>query len=208
MLVECGLLRVTTGDGTEATFRPSLERIAALGTPAGIVELFARLHGPHAEAAAADVLAGLCDPEDLAALPALIGGAEALLDEQRAVTGWREITGAIPSDDRVLLARHLMQHGIVGKATPGSSAPAQRGEYSGTFEADEYIAAAEVHLGMTRADAAALSMTEFQRRFEMKFPEQAKGGARDVPTADEYAAGMAAFEELKARRAAGKADHG
>lgn len=207
MLVECGLVRVTAGDGTEATFRPSLGRIAALASPPGIVELYVRLYGPQAEAAASDVLAGLCDPDDLEALPALIGGlhihdaANASFDEA--------VPAQMPANDRVLIARHLMLHGMVGKARPGAHAPAEKGEYSATFDADEYIAAAEVHLGMSRADAADLSMTEFQRRFEMKFPPDPNAaGVRDVPNAEEYEAGMAAFEELKARRAAGKADHG
>jgi hypothetical protein len=201
VLVECGLVRVTAGDGTGATFRPSLERIASLGTPSGIVELYARLYGPNAEAAAADVLAGLCDPEDAEALPALIG------EPVAAPQGVRWAGGAIPDEERLVLARHLMQHGMVGKAKPGATRNAERGSFSPTFDAGEYIAAAVVHLGMSEADAADLSMTAFQQRFEMKFPEQAKGPS-DVPTREEYEAGMRAFEELKARRAAGKAEDG
>ena len=97
---------------------------------------------------------------------------------------------------------------MVGKARPGASTKAAQGDYSQTFEAAEYIAAARVHLGMTLAEAEALSMTEFQQLLEMKFPDQKQPGALDVPTREEYEAGMRAFEELKARRAAGKADHG
>lgn len=206
MLVECGLVRVTAGDGTGATFRPSLGRIAALGSPARIVELFARLHGPAAEDAAADVLSGLCDPEDLEALPVLIGG-ERLdpADLSRAVETY---DGIMPPAERVVIARHLMQHGICGKARPQAKEAAAQGRYSATFDASEYIAAARVHLGLSSADAEALSMTEFQQMLEMKFPDRKDGGARNVPTAEEYAAGMKAFEELKARRAAGVADHG
>lgn len=201
MQVECGLVRVTAGDGTEATFRPSLGRIAALASPEALVELFARLHGPGAEAAAADVLIGLCDPDDAPALQALIGEPEA------TPAGLRWTAGAMPGPERVILARHLLQHGMVGKARPGAQEKAEQGRYSARFDAGEYIAAARVHLGLSAAEAEALSMTEFAQLFAMKFPDQ-KGGARDVPTREEYAAGMRAFEELKARRAAGKADHG
>lgn len=207
MQVECGLVRVTAGDGTEATFRPSLGRIAALASPEALVELYVRLHGPSAEAAAADVLIGLCDPDDLDALPALIGG-EKVNPADPTGPALESYAGAMPAAERVIIARHLLQHGMVGKASPGSQDKAEHGRYSARFDAGEYIAAARVHLGMSAAEAEALSMTEFAQLFAMKFPDQKAAGARDVPTREEYAAGMRAFEELKARRAAGKADHG
>ncbi len=204
MLVECGLVRVTAGDGAEFTFAPSFGRLAALASPEGLVELYASLHGPKAEAAAADVLAGLCDPACTESLPALIGEPE---DHPQGIQ-WTG--GAMPPHERVIIARHLMQHGMVGKARPGAKGAAKAGQYADRFDVAEYVAAARVHLGMSAADAEALSMTEFQAMLEMKFPDVAGGrsGGRDVPTAEEYAAGMKAFEELKARRAAGKADHG
>lgn len=202
MLVECGLVRVTAGDGTEATFRPSLGRIAALASPPALVELYARLHGPGAEGAAAEVLAGLCDPDCADTLPALIG------EPADTPQGIRWQGGAVPPDERVILARHLLQHGMAGKARPQASDKAEQGRYSDRFDASEYIAAARVHLGLSSADAEALSMTEFQQMLEMKFPDQKKAGAQDIPSRGEYEAGMRAFEELKARRAAGKADHG
>lgn len=212
MLVECGLVRVTAGDGTEVTFRPSFGRLAALASPEGLVELYARLHGPHAEAAAADVLAGLCDPEDREALPALIFAPAGALRPLSEVFGSEPPAATVPMPPgvRVIIARHLLQHGMVGKARPDAKGAAKAGQYAQRFNVAEYVAAARVHLGMSAADAEALSMTEFQTMLEMKFPEHAGGkrGALDVPTAEEYAAGMKAFEELKARRAAGKADHG
>ncbi len=181
MLVECGFVRAITAEGTEWTFTPSLGRIAALGAPHEIVELFAALHGPHAAQAATYVLAGLCDQDDPAAL-----------------IGWRDEAGhhagAMPDVEQVILARHLMQHGIVGTARPGQPGD---GEFSAEFKAAEYVAAACVHLGLSRADAEALSMTEFQTMFEMKFPSKK---ARQVPTREEYEAAMKRADELEARR--------
>jgi len=182
VLVECGFVRATASDGSEWTFRPSLARIAALGTPHEIVALYAALHGPHAATEAAYVLAGLCDQEDPTPL---IGWHDA--------EGWHD--GLMPPAERVILAQHLMRHGIVGKARPGAG----DGKFSDRFDAAEYIAAARVHLGLSSADAEALSMTEFQQMLEMKFPEAASK-TRQVPTRDEYAAGMAAV--LKRRAAA------
>lgn len=176
MLVECGYVRAQTPDGTEYTFAPSLGRVAELGSPAEIVETFAGLHGPNAEALSAFVLAVMCEQDDPAPL---IGW--------RDEGGWHD--GLMPPAERVIIARHLMQHGICGKAKPDGKEPAEKGQYSATFEASEYIAAAMVHLGLSRADAQALSMTEFQRMLEMKFPDAGKP-KRDVPTREEYDAAM------------------
>lgn len=180
MLVECGFVRVTAGDGGEWTFLPSFGRIASLGSPTDIVKLFAELHGPAADEAAHYVLASLCEQED--PLP-LIGW----LDEDR-----KRHPGLMPAEGeagQVATARYLMRHGIVGKARPGKG----DGKYSDRFDAAEYIAAARVHLGLSSADAEALSMSEFQTMLEMKFPDKAKG--RDVPTREEYQAAMKAIKE-------------
>ena len=175
MLVECGFTRAQMPDGQEYTFRPSFARIAALGTPAKIVRLYTDLHGPRAGQAASYVLAMLCDQDDC--LP-LIGWIDA--------EGCKQ--GAMPEAEQILLACHLMRHGIVGKAKPGKTGS---GQYAPEFHAAEYIAAARVHLGLSTADAEALSMTEFQTAFEMKFPE---AKAAEVPSRDEYRALMAKIQ--------------
>jgi hypothetical protein len=89
----------------------------------------------------------------------------------------------------VILARHLMRHGIVGKG-----GKTEGGRYVDEFRAGEYIAAARVHLGMSTADAEALSSTELQALFEAKFP-----GKKDaeVPSRDEYEAGVIAMRAIQ-----------
>lgn len=182
MLVECGFVRATTSDGAEFSFTPSLGRIAALGDPRELVGLFASLHGPDAAKTAPLVLAGLCDQDDLAAL---IG------EPQATAKGITFSGGEMPPGERVLIAQHLMRHGMVGRARPGAGAGS--GDYAEEFHVAEYIAAARAHLGMSAADAEALSMTELQLMLEMKFPDHAKAaGAQDLPSADEYEAAMAA----------------
>ncbi|MDO8251399.1 MAG: DUF6246 family protein [Rhodoferax sp.] len=170
MLVECGFVRAVASDGAEFTFRPSLARIASLGTPQEIVSLYAGLHGPRAAQDGAYVLACLADQDDVTPL-----------------VGWTDEQGAhaglMPLDEQIIIARHLMQHGIVGKAKPGTGG----GEYSDSFKAAEYIAAACVHLGLSRQDAEGLSMTEFQTMFEMKFPDSK---AKEVPGREAYKAFM------------------
>lgn len=188
MLVECGFVRATAGDGKEWTFAPSLARIAALGDPQHIVALYADLHGPQAEQAAAEVLAGLCEQDDATEL---IGWHEDDAEADKPRLRWQQ--GSMPATEQVIIARHLMRHGIVGKAKPNQ---ASTGRFSDRFDASEYIAAARVHLGLSAADAEALSMTELHTLFEMKFPSKGAGG-RDVPTREEYDAQMAAMKAIR-----------
>ncbi len=166
------------------TFRPSFGRIAALADPEGIVRLFGRLHGDSAENAAAEVLVGLCDQDDVSPV---VGEPEA------TPIGIRWRGGAIPPAQRVVLARHLMTHGIVGNARP--MAGAKQGGFSTRFDAAEFVAAASAHLGMSAEDAEALSMSEFQRLMRMKFPDAA---ARELPTRAEYDAAMRRAAAVKA----------
>ncbi|WP_058643061.1 DUF6246 family protein [Pseudacidovorax intermedius] len=176
MLVEHGYVRAEAPDGTVYTFCPSFARVAALDSPAGIVALFVALHGPGAADVARYVLAVLCEQDDPTPL---IGCLEA---EEGAVL--RQVDGAMPAAEQVILARHLMQHGICGTAAPGQGG----GEYSQTFDAAEFVSAARVHLGLPATDAEALSMTELQHLMRLKFPDPKAG---EVPDEGEYEATMA-----------------
>jgi hypothetical protein len=178
MLVECGFTRATTADSVEFTFQPSFGRIATLGDPLAIVRLYAGLYGPRAADEARYVLACLCDQDD--ATP-LIGW----VDEELVVHA-----GAMPAIEQIILARHLMQHGICGKAKPTDNTGS--GKFSDRFDAAEFVSAARVHLGLSSADAEALSMTEFQTMLDMKFPDKNK---RDVPSKAEYDAAWKRIEE-------------
>lgn len=172
MLVECGFVRVTLGDGSEYTFTPSFKKIASLGNPAEIVGLFVDLHGKRAVQAARYILNVLCDQED----PTPAVGWLSLEDGE-----WK--SGAIPEDELLILAAHLMTHGIAGKAKP--DAKADDGKYAAEFNAAEYVSAARVHLGLSSADAEGLSMTEFQMMLQMRFPESSEQ-TRNVPSREEY----------------------
>lgn len=182
MLVECGYTRACDPAGNEYTFVPSLGRVAALGTPEEIVRLYVDLHGPKAAPISAYVLATLCEQDDPFPL-----------------IGWHDLDGTwhdglMPASERVIIARHLMRHGIVGKAKPNSEAKAEKGRFTDRFVAADYIAAARVHFGLSSADAEGISMTEFQAMLESKYPDANKS-ARDVPTREEYDAAMAVLKK-------------
>lgn len=199
MLVECGFVRAEAPDGRCWTFTPSLARIASLGSPTEIVELYGALHGPRAVDAAGYVLSMLCDQDDPSPL---IGGYPIDLagpDEPRQPVP-RRVPGLMPAAEMVVMAQHLMHHGIVGKAKPGGQGT-QQGKYSDRFDASEFVSLGRAHLGLSSADAEALSMTELQQMLAMKFPEQqtdAEGRTvRDVPTREEYEAQMRQIMERR-----------
>ncbi len=198
MLVEHGFTRATLADGTEYTFTPSLGRVAALGHPREIVELFGRLHGPGAAAAAREVLSVFCDHGDLAPL---IGEPEPeppafgfRLDKPPR---WKP--GAITERAQVILARHLMQHAVSGKARPGTNTDGE-GEYATEFHVSEHIAAARVHLGLSAEDAAACSMSELQQLISAKFPSEEERKRRNAPSLAELEATERDVAAADARR--------
>ena len=183
LLPEVGHVRITTEAGREYVFRPALSRVAALGDPVEIIAVYGDLHRPSAARdAAIYVLATFCDEPDCTEL-----------------TGWRDAdgwhSGAMPVGEMVTIALHLMMHGMAGKARPGQkSAP---GEYSPRFDVAEHIAAAVVHLGVSRQEAADMTMTEIQMLVEAKYPDAHKKAGKDYATRDEYRAQMAAIMERR-----------
>jgi hypothetical protein len=83
-----------------------------------------------------------------------------------------------------------MQHGIVGRAKKSGGS----GKYSPRFDASEYIDAAMIHFGMSHNDAGQLTMTQFGRMLDMKFPEQKQ---HEKPTQEDYRALERAIEEKR-----------
>ena len=170
ILTEIGQVGVTTKDGREYTLHPSFFNIASIGSPEEIVSTYAALHGSDALNAARVVILACGGDFEL--------------------TGCYGETGEMPDADQIIIARHLMQHGIVGRVKKSGSG----GKYSPRFDAAEYILAAQAHFGMTRADAGELTMTEFGMLLDMKFPEQK---THEKPTQDDYRALERAIEEKR-----------
>jgi hypothetical protein len=177
LMPEVGHVRAVTPAGQEFEFIPSLGAINALGTGVEIVKTAADLFdwrpSVHLTAARCVLLACRVGDADLSELIGTPDGA-----------------GSMPEAELMALARHLVQHGLTGKARPGGG----RGQYATEFSVAEHVAAAVAHLGISRADALAMTMTEMQLLIEAKFPQ---AQARKVPTREEYDQQMAA---LLARR--------
>lgn len=161
-MVEDGYFRIRVRQsGREFGFSPAFIRTARLGTPKEILDIWAGLHvgTPETQIPFADeVLSAYCDePEEVFEI---LGGYTA---------EGTYIAGAMPTYSRILLARRLMEHGIVGTLkleTGGKPCKAAEG-----FFVAEFIAQAVVHLGMSKSDAQNLTMTEFQRCLRAKYPK-------------------------------------
>ena len=182
MLIAHGYSKAQTAGGDEWSFSPAFARLADLGTPREIVALYVELHGPAPGMAARYVMGVLCEQDDT---HALLGHVTV-----GSTAHWEVPTyhpGLMPEAEQVILAQHLMRHGIVGTPRPGGPA----GEYAQAFDPAEYIAAARVHLGVSAAEAGAMSMSEFQSLMLVKFPEAAQAGP---PSREEYEATMALLD--------------
>ena len=191
-LTEIGELRISLTDKS-FFFKPSFRAMNEIGTPKEIVEMYATLNGAdylqtmkHIEGlppgaqiqvmktvskpvygrhvlSAAYIVMQACCEEDVSML---IGG------WKPTERGVRYVPGAMPVNDIIIIARNLLDHGIIGKSplkVPQRSESQEK--TTNEFNASQYIISARTHFGMTREEAEDLSMTEFQQMIKNKYPE-------------------------------------
>ena len=191
-LTEIGELRISLTDKS-FFFKPSFRAMNEIGTPKEIVEMYATLNGAdylavmqhvgnlpfgaqmqvmkavskpvygrHVLSAAYIVMQSCCD-EDISVL---VGS------YKPTARGVRYVPGLMPVNDIIIIARNLLDHGIIGKSplkVPQRSESQKK--TTNEFNASQYIISARTHFGMTREEAEDLSMTEFQQMIKNKYPE-------------------------------------
>lgn len=217
-LTEIGEMRISLSDRS-FFFKPSFRAMNEIGTPKEIVEVYAKLngidyvaplqhveylpfgaqmqvmktiskpvYGRHVLSAAYIVMQSCC--EDDASV--LIGG------WKPTPRGVRYIPGIMPVSDIIIIARNLMQHGIIGKSPlkVPERLEEQGKKTTNEFHASQYIISARTHFDMTRDEAENLSMTEFQMMIKNKYPEP-KGLTKEERAA-EYDQAKADRERMKA----------
>ncbi len=220
-LIDIGELSVSDSrdGGQDYLLRPSFEAMTRIGTPAEIVRAYATIHGSDVAKlleACTDTLRRI--PDWLS--PSFNRSAEKVLSTCMHVLqacceddmtpmigewkGWRHCVvyrpGQMPKNDIIVLAQHLMQHGVVGKAKVRQLQRHETGERTTEFKAFDYISAARSHFGMSRSEASQLTMTEFQMLLAAKYPDQ-KGFTREEydAIADDYLAKQAARRAAKSK---------
>ena len=191
-LTEIGELRISLADKS-FFFKPSFRAMNEIGTPKEIVEMYATLNGAdylavmqhvgnlpfgaqmqvmkavskpiygrHVLSAAYIVMQACCD-EDISVL---VGS------YKPTARGVKYVPGLMPVNDIIIIARNLLDHGIIGKSplkVPQRSESQK--QTTNEFNASQYIISARTHFGMTREEAEDLSMTEFQQMIKNKYPE-------------------------------------
>ena len=217
-LTEIGEMRISLADKS-FFFKPSFRAMNEIGTPKEIVEVYARLngidyvaplqhveylpfgaqmqvmktiskpvYGRHVLSAAYIVMQSCCEDDS----SVLIGG------WKPTPRGVRYVPGIMPVSDIIIIARNLMQHGIIGKSPlkVPERLEEQGKKTTNEFHASQYIISARTHFDMTRDEAENLSMTEFQMMIKNKYPEP-KGLTKEERAA-EYDQAKADRERMKA----------
>ena len=217
-LTEIGEMRISLSDRS-FFFKPSFRAMNEIGTPKEIVELYAKLngidyvaplqhveylpfgaqmqvmktiskpvYGRHVLSAAYIVMQSCCEDD----VSVLIGG------WKPTPRGVRYVPGIMPVSDIIIIARNLMQHGIIGKSPlkVPERLEEQGKKTTNEFHASQYIISARTHFDMTRDEAENLSMTEFQMMIKNKYPEP-KGLTKEERAA-EYDQAKADRERMKA----------
>lgn len=217
-LTEIGEMRISLSD-MSFFFKPSFRAMNEIGTPKEIVEVYARLngidyvaplqhveylpfgaqmqvmktiskpvYGRHVLSAAYIVMQSCCEDD----VSVLIGG------WKPTPRGVRYVPGIMPVSDIIIIARNLMQHGIIGKSPlkVPERLEEQGKKTTNEFHASQYIISARTHFDMTRDEAENLSMTEFQMMIKNKYPEP-KGLTKEERAA-EYDQAKADRERMKA----------
>ena len=217
-LTEIGEMRISLSDRS-FFFKPSFRAMNEIGTPKEIVEVYAKLngidyvaplqhveylpfgaqmqvmktiskpvYGRHVLSAAYIVMQSCCEDD----VSVLIGG------WKPTPRGVRYVPGIMPVSDIIIIARNLMQHGIIGKSPlkVPERLEEQGKKTTSEFHASQYIISARTHFDMTRDEAENLSMTEFQMMIKNKYPEP-KGLTKEERAA-EYDQAKADRERMKA----------
>ncbi|MEC8917112.1 MAG: DUF6246 family protein [Pseudomonadota bacterium] len=161
--VHAGEIGITWGE-RDYLFRPSLGAIGSLGDPAYLGKLLARIQR-------VDMDGYVCA---LAVLSACHVGEPADLD--RLIGYYREhkgrlryVMGSMPPSEIHILGVRLAVSGIVGE-------PKRRGKGNGNgkpasgFDPAEFVGAAQAHLGVSAPEAWQMTMVEFQRAMDAKYP--------------------------------------
>jgi hypothetical protein len=105
------------------------------------------------------------------------------------------VSGAMPAQDMVHIARSLMRHGIIGLKPEGRLLEKPKEEYVPEFKPREFVAQAIAHLGLSSAEAWNLTMTEFSGAMQSKF-----GKPETLPTIDEHDEAMSRLAEINRLR--------
>ena len=161
-------------------FTPSFLNMTKIGNPEEIVEIFSTVFGEINNSNFKQVMQYVdktleaCCETDCSVITGYIKGEDKLIN----------VEPAIPIEDKLTLAQHLLKHGLIGEIAPKKTNDDT--DYSNEFHAKKFVYLAVAHLGMREIDAWNMSMTAFQEAMEAKFPST----KNDIVSQDEYDSAM------------------
>lgn len=170
--------------------RPSLRNIASLGDPAEIIAVFESVMSAGHSMQVADAMGVLW---------ACYEGVPADGEKTIGYYDGEIRQGSMETVHKIHIARHLLQHGMVGEIVPKAESGSKAIK---EFRASDFVALAIAHLGMSQNDAWGLSMTALTSALTAKFPPQKNknqvGG--NAPTIDEHDETMAWFDKIRGKQ--------
>ena len=161
-------------------FTPSFLNMTKLGDPEKIVKIFSTIFGEINNFNLKQVMQYVdktleaCCTKDCSVITGYIKGEDKLIN----------VESVIPVEDKLVLAQHLLKHGLIGEIPPKKTSDDT--DYSNEFHAKKFVYLAVAHLGMRELDAWNMSMTAFQEAMEAKFPNNDK----DIISQDDYDSAM------------------
>lgn len=161
-------------------FTPSFLNMTKLGDPEKIVKIFSTIFGEinnfnlNQVMHYVDKTLEACCETDCSVITGYIKGEDKLIN----------IEPLIPVEDKLVLAQHLLKHGLIGVIP--SKKTSDDTDYSNEFHAKKFVYLAVAHLGMRESDAWNMSMTAFQEAMEAKFPSP----KNDIVSQDDYDSAM------------------
>lgn len=190
VITEAGEVGVQCAPLPLIIFRPTLHAMSRIGEPAEIVQIAARMFGGGASILDAIRVLWACTEDDADAYTGFIAG-----DDAPAYT-----PGAMPVHDLLVIAAHLLEHGLIGKSK--QKAHSQKSSANTEFVAADYVVLAIAHLGMSERAAWATTMTTLVAALQSKFPEIGKptGPGANAPSPDELDADMEWLEQVNKLR--------
>lgn len=212
ILTDVGEVGIETGAAVYR-LRPSFYAMTQIGTPQEIVRVFASVSADydHAEklSDSLTVINACCDTD----ITPVFGHFESPGMAKHFVRGYRfghfverpatpeYVRGEADPEDVLVIARHLLIHGITGAQKPLPPKPGQEPEYVHEFNALQHVSLAMAHLGLTSSEAWQLTMTELVGALRAKFPpQQSNAPGSRAPSKEQHEKTMAWFEAVSAAR--------
>lgn len=173
---------------------PSFENIMKLGDGEELIDHYSVLHGindyPENTKALYDYnmyTIGLssqviraCSDKDISNL--LVD----VVDRNETFKLKKSTSQTITPEQQVIVAAGLLRHGISGV---NKDKKKTKGESAKTIDLWDFVNTARVHLEITKEEALSLTMTEFNRMMDIKYPPE-KNAAEEI-TDEEYDEAMA-----------------